>query len=68
MIRADQLSNYRNLWVAVLGENIVASAPNFDEVHSALTQLGIHNALVLRVNESLFEKRYLIANGVDRPQ
>ena len=55
-----KLTNYEGLWIAVYEDGVVASALTAEEVVDQVSQLGLSDCLVVKVEQARTE-RYLIA-------
>lgn len=57
----DAVANYSGLWIAILGETIIASEPTFEEVHDKVLEQGLTDALIVQVPDDLTEWDHLLA-------
>lgn len=57
----DTVANYRGLWIAILGEMIIASEPTFEEVHDKVLDMGLADALIVQVPDDITEWDHLLA-------
>ena len=55
------LQNYRNLWIGVLGDAIVASGASFDEVYDDVAKRGMADVLIQHVPDNPDKWSHLIA-------
>lgn len=55
------VANYCGLWIAILGENVIASEPTFEQVHERVLDQGLTDALIVQVPNDVAEWDNLLA-------
>ena len=56
----EELAAFQGMWIAVLGERIVASRRSPHEIRTELDGQGIRDALVVRVPDDVTQREYFI--------
>ena len=56
-----KLVNYARLWIAVLGDRIVASGTSFQEVRDYVAAQMLRDALIIYVSDDATKWDYLVA-------
>ena len=57
----DAIAIYRGMWIAIRGEEVVASQSTFEEVHDRVLQMGLADALIVQVPDDMTEWDHLLA-------
>ena len=57
----DAIASYRGMWIAIRGEEVVASQSTFEEVHDRVLQMGLADALIVQVPDDMTEWDHLLA-------
>jgi hypothetical protein len=55
------LQQYAGLWIAIVGEEVLANGGSFEEVYDKVRARNLADALIVPVPENVAEERYLIA-------
>jgi hypothetical protein len=55
------LQAYAGLWIAIVGDQVLASAESFERVYEQLQAQNLSDALIVPVPDNVSEQRYLIA-------
>lgn len=57
----SSLQDYAGLWIAIVGDQVVANGQSFEQVYEQVRARNLPDALIVPVPENVSEERYLIA-------
>ena len=57
----SSLQDYAGLWIAIVGDQVLANGQSFERVYEQVRARNLPDALIVPVPENVSEERYLIA-------